>query len=126
MFAPVWKGKSVRLVTYSDTPLNSDASVSAELWVNSIEKDKETNEEKKIPLKVQDLQSSIWSHFEGEKLQLGLLYRGWGQFAYKGDEEKNGEKKGHTYTLWVRTRISSSSSGVSILPMERKEFSGMS
>nr|MCR5569026.1 hypothetical protein [Paludibacteraceae bacterium] len=98
----VWKGKSVRLVTYSDTPLNSDASVSAELWVNSIEKDKETNEEKKIPLKVQDLQSSIWSHFEGEKLQLGLLYRGWGQFAYKGDEEKNGEKKGHIVCETIR------------------------
>ncbi len=91
-----WEGKQVRLVTYSDTPLDYNDNVVLELWMNQIVTDEQTNGQKKVPVKVQEIESSIWSVYSESDQQLGLLYRGWGQFAYKGDVKTPNGQYGHS------------------------------
>ncbi len=81
------KGKNIRIIAYSDGELSSSSigvkftrTIEEEVMENGVPKTKQRDV-------VQNVKASIRTALGGETCRLGLLYQGWGQFAYKGEAD---------------------------------------
>ncbi|MBO7606647.1 MAG: hypothetical protein J6T28_03395, partial [Paludibacteraceae bacterium] len=82
------KWKNIRVITYADTIVESTYNVKAHLMVNkqiTVQTEDNKEETEIVTDTIQTIESSLYGKFDSKRSQMGLLFRGWGQFAYKGD-----------------------------------------
>ena len=86
----VVNGKNVQVLVFHDTPLQKNSNAAVTLirkWeetvvdANGISSTEEKSSEIELPV-------ILRSVFDENITRLGSMYRGWGQFAYKGENEK--------------------------------------
>ncbi|MBO7606458.1 MAG: hypothetical protein J6T28_02420, partial [Paludibacteraceae bacterium] len=91
-----WNGKNVRVITYVDDVLETSHSATAHFTLNKKETvmtEENVEEEILVADTLQSIASSLYGQFDSEKAQLGQLFHGWGQFAYRGDSIDSETKK---------------------------------
>ena len=83
-----WNGKNIRVITYVDSALETSHIATAHFTLNKKETVMtEENVEKEILVAdtLQSIASSLYGLFDFKEEQMGQLFHGWGQFAYRGD-----------------------------------------
>ncbi|MBO7607922.1 MAG: hypothetical protein J6T28_09960, partial [Paludibacteraceae bacterium] len=83
-----WNGRNVRVITYVDSALGTSHSTMAHFTLNKKETvmtEENVEEEILVADTLQSIASSLYGLFDFEEEQMGQLFHGWGQFAYRGD-----------------------------------------
>ena len=80
--------KQIRILSYFDAELSDSSRVNVSFVRQYVNTNNEGNAATQIVEEIQTLTSSLRSYLGERDQQLGLLYHGWGQFAYKGENER--------------------------------------
>lgn len=98
-----WNGKTVRLLTYADTVLQyAGEELEMHVKMDSVRTD-DKGVRDTISVTVRTISSSIRSKTGAEESRYGMMYRGWGQFAYKGDTARADGGAGHQVSELIDT-----------------------
>ncbi|MBO4807105.1 MAG: hypothetical protein J5554_13850, partial [Paludibacteraceae bacterium] len=79
--------KSIRVLSYFDAELSEGAKVEVGFFRQYQKVDNEGNPTGETDYEITKASSSLRSFLSKDEQQLGLLYHGWGQFAYKGGND---------------------------------------
>ena len=91
-----WNGKNVRVITYVDSVLETSHSAMAHFTLNKKETiltEENVEQEILVADTLQSIASSLYGLYNTTESQLGQLFHGWGQFAYRGDSIDSATEK---------------------------------